>query len=522
MNKYIKIIISILVITTIFILAIFVLSSSKNNKTIHKEEMANEELFKLNDITSTNENIEIIESDTKYANISVYTHEEWKNDKRSLLHASYPVTENKNINSELKNIAQLFIDEYKVIAKKQEQAYQDYFRETGEIAVSSIAEYLQHFDVSFVSNKYLLFIFDQYRNTGGTGSDTSFSVLFDRESGQKLDLADIFSDKNYLATLSSKSRAVLFNRMQDELNSLEIETKEQEEEWLSMRKEIINEGTEPLKNNFDSLSISEEKELLITFDKYQVAPGYLGTVSVKIPLTEIYDIINPEMIDIFDVDKQNYQSNKKDNTELNVGPNIDCAKEKCVALTFDDGPSLYTEKLLDILQEKDVKASFFVLGRSAKIQTNTIRRMVKEGHQIGNHSWDHKDLTKLSREAAQEQISKTDELIKDIANYNVTILRPPYGAYNKDMKEYINKSIILWNIDPEDWKDRNSDIILERMNKAEAGSIILAHDIYPSTVEAIPGLIDNLKQKGLNFVTIQDLFAPENLQETKAIKFQRS
>lgn len=180
-----------------------------------------------------------------------------------------------------------------------------------------------------------------------------------------------------------------------------------------------------------------------------------------------------------------------------------------MALTFDDGPSIHTEGLLDLLKENNVLATFFVLGRSAKIQPDTIRRIIADGHVIGNHTWDHKNLTTLSPEAVQKQISDTDNLIKEIADYEINLLRPPYGAYNKSLQKIINKAIVLWSIDPEDWKDKDVKIVTERMSKAEAGSIILAHDIYPSTIEAIPLVIENLKNKGLHFVTINELLPPK-------------
>jgi peptidoglycan/xylan/chitin deacetylase (PgdA/CDA1 family) len=167
-----------------------------------------------------------------------------------------------------------------------------------------------------------------------------------------------------------------------------------------------------------------------------------------------------------------------------------------------------------------VTASFFILGRSAKIQPDTIRRIVREGHVIGNHTWDHKDLTKISIEAIHKQISDTDELIKKITNYDISFLRPPYGSYDDKLLKDINKTVILWNIDPEDWKDRDTELIIERMSQAEAGSIILAHDIYRTTIEAIPQLIKNLKQKGLQFVTVDKLFTPESLKGGQVLRHQ--
>lgn len=282
-------------------------------------------------------------------------------------------------------------------------------------------------------------------------------------------------------------------------------------------------GTEAIPENFNSLIISDDKELIIVFDKYQVGAGSDGVIKINIPLEEISEIISPEIIRIFDINvsskTEELVENNKD--EITAELHIDCSKESCVALTFDDGPSVYTNKLLDILKEYNVKATFFILGRSAKIQPDTIRRIIAEGHVVANHSWDHKDLSKLPVEAIKQQVNDTDNLIKKIANYEINIFRPPYGAYSKLVQDNVDKPIILWNIDPEDWKDKDAVLVTERMSEATAGSIVLAHDIYPSTIEAIPQVIENLKQKGLKFVTINEMFEAKKLKKGEVLRFRK-
>lgn len=460
--------------------------------------------------------------ETKYENINVYTKEEWGDDQRSLLYVSYPVTENKIINLELEKKSQLFIDEYKNMAANNEIAYQDYLKETGEAPVSLITEYIQHFDISFTTEKYLLFIFDQYRSTGGTGSANSVSLLFNRITGEELALSNLFSKDNYLEELSSRSRKILNERMNKEADELEFSNEAAKLEWRERGLEQIDSGTKPVTDNFNSLIISENRELVIVFDKYQVGPGSDGVVTVKIPLSDISAILSEDLRNIFDISQKEEEDPSDEKETIDNPPlsTVDCSVDKCVALTFDDGPSVYTNKLLDILKEKNVKASFFVLGRSAKIQADTIKRIFKEGHVIGNHSWDHKNLTKLSEPEIEKQIADSDRLIKEITGYEMTLLRPPYGSYKKLVQESTDKAIILWNIDPEDWKVKDAEIVSTRMSEAEAGSIILAHDIYPSTIEAIPQVIENLKQKGLKFVTINELFAPEKVGKGQALRYR--
>lgn len=186
-----------------------------------------------------------------------------------------------------------------------------------------------------------------------------------------------------------------------------------------------------------------------------------------------------------------------------------------MAITFDDGPATHTTQLLDILKKHDVKATFFVLGKSAKVQKNTLLRAYKKGHQIGNHSWDHKDLKKLSDEEIVNQIIKTNDVILNITGEEVNVMRPPYGSFNDIVKTKANMPIILWNLDPLDWKDRNAETVAQRISEADINGIVLAHDIHKTTVEAMPDVISNLKSKGYHLVTIDNLFAGKELVNGK-------
>lgn len=482
--------------------------------------------FNLNNFSDDNGDSSLSHSykaETKYDNIKVFTNEEIKNDKRSLLHIAYPVTESESVNNSLKSFTQEFINEYEEVSKTQEKNYQDYLVLNGEEAVSSVTEYTQHFDISFANDKYLLIVFHRYRFTGGTGSDDAISLLFNRETGQELPLSSLFVDDSYLEILSEKSRDLLNKKMLENLKLVSFQNKKAKDDWLEMTVEHVLSGTEATKENFDSLSISNDNELIISFDKYQVGPGSDGVVELKMPLEELSQVLAPDVLEIFDIEKSKKKDKEEKKDKINSADitAVDCAKEKCVALTFDDGPSVYTDELLDILKENNVKASFFILGKSAKIQPDTISRIVREGHVLGNHTWNHKNLSKLGDDGVEQQLSDTDDLIKEISGYEMTLLRPPYGAYNEELFGKTDKAVILWNVDPEDWKDRDTELVTERMSLAEAGSIILAHDIYPSTIAAIPEVIYNLKQKDLKFVTVDKLFSEEALNSNKALRYQQ-
>jgi len=186
---------------------------------------------------------------------------------------------------------------------------------------------------------------------------------------------------------------------------------------------------------------------------------------------------------------------------------IDCAAAKCVALTFDDGPSEETSKLLDLLKAKDIKATFFVLGLQIEKYPLMLPRMLAEGHEIGNHTYHHKSLKKLSAADVATEVNSTQNLIFSLTGYLPHIIRPPMGEFNLGDPTLANYPIILWSADPWDWKYRNSATIdQEVMKQVKPGYIVIMHDIYPTSIGAVPTIIDTLKQQGYTFVTISELF----------------
>lgn len=196
---------------------------------------------------------------------------------------------------------------------------------------------------------------------------------------------------------------------------------------------------------------------------------------------------------------------------FNIPPRVDCGKVPCVALTFDDGPGAFTPKLLDILKEKDAKATFFVLGQSAELNPSVLQRMQREGHQVDNHSWNHKNLHKLSEKDIEFQINSTNDKVEEIIGERPTMFRPPYGNFNEFVKNNFGMPIILWSVDTYDWKNRNSNIIVEKISKASNGDIILLHDIHKTSVDAMPRAIEILQEKGYHLVTLDELFYGINI-----------
>ncbi len=178
-----------------------------------------------------------------------------------------------------------------------------------------------------------------------------------------------------------------------------------------------------------------------------------------------------------------------------------------VAITFDDGPSKkYTEILLDGLKEHGVKATFFLTGQEILKNKDVVKRMSEEGHLVGNHTYSHVDLKRTNYNMAKEEIEKTNACIKQVTGKNPKYIRPPYGDWDERLMLETDMSIVLWSVDPEDWKDQNASIVANRVIKdTQPGDIILLHDIFKSSVDAAFIIINELKKRGYEFVTIDKI-----------------
>src|SRR2546423_7597491 len=182
-----------------------------------------------------------------------------------------------------------------------------------------------------------------------------------------------------------------------------------------------------------------------------------------------------------------------------------------IALTFDDGPNAtLTPKLLDLLAARHLKATFFVVGQNAADHPDILKRAVREGHEIANHWWSHTNLGKMSDEAVRRELQKTDDAITAAIGKRPTLFRPPYGSITARQKKWIHDEfgyrIIIWDVDPLDWKRPGPSVVTARiLRETRAGSIVLSHDIHPPTIEAMPATFDQLMKKGFKSVTVSEL-----------------
>ena len=214
--------------------------------------------------------------------------------------------------------------------------------------------------------------------------------------------------------------------------------------------------------------------------------------------------------DSFVIDTSNNSVSRinKTNYEYDVVINrkIDKSK-KMIALTFDDGPNYNTSKVIDVLNKYDIKATFFVLGSRAINNKDILKKMVDSGMEIGNHTYNHLLLTKYDENKIRSEIEDTSEVIYSATKKRPKLLRPSYGSINNKIKKVANMPIIIWDIDTLDWKYHNSKRITSRVvNKVRDGDIILMHDIYSASLNALSNIIPILQDNGYEFVTVNELF----------------
>ncbi|WP_299399141.1 polysaccharide deacetylase family protein [uncultured Gelidibacter sp.] len=430
---------------------------------------------------------------------------ETTNDKNRF-HTSYPSTAYDFINTHQEAFAQAYLKEF-----------QKNIKDDNEKAVAGL-DFGQHFEIIESTPSILAFLIERYTSYGNNYNTQYFTHLYDLEENKRLEFSNLFYPQENFDKLANIVKSKTTDILTEKINAMEGLTDSDRTALMKSTQEMIAQGTEPTNKNYHAFSWDASGNLTIYFDKYQVASGDHGNIEVQLAPETYKDLVAKKYQYVFHIKAEETDIATpiiKDTTTSQKVFDIDCSKEPCVAITFDDGPAKHTSQLLDILKEHGVKATFFVLGKSAKIQKNTLLRAYKEGHQIGNHSWDHKDLKKLSEPDILNQIQNTNEAISEITGADVHVMRPPYGSFNEIVKNKAGMPIILWNLDPLDWKDRNPEIVAQRMSDAKTNGIVLAHDIHKSTVEAMPAVIKSLKAKGYHLVTIDNLFSEQPLANGK-------
>ncbi|MCC8162067.1 MAG: polysaccharide deacetylase family protein [Lachnospiraceae bacterium] len=185
----------------------------------------------------------------------------------------------------------------------------------------------------------------------------------------------------------------------------------------------------------------------------------------------------------------------------------DNAETKRISLTFDDGPHpVCTSQMLEVLAQENVPATFFLLGENVELYGDIVKEIAAQGHLIGNHTWHHVQITTLSLEEARAEILETSELIEELTGQGTEYVRPPFGTWNPDLEDELDLIPVMWSIDTLDWTTENVDRIVEQVTEeASENDIILMHDSYESTVQAVERIIPLLRAEGFEFVTVDQV-----------------
>ena len=204
-----------------------------------------------------------------------------------------------------------------------------------------------------------------------------------------------------------------------------------------------------------------------------------------------------------------------------TGTPAQAAGKKLIAITYDDGPSIYTPQLLDGLKARGVKATFFMVGNRVSTYLSTVERVYQEGHQVANHSYDHSDLTGLSVSGIKNQIQSTNYQLDKVCGSGTSyMVRAPYGSVNSTVFQSVGAPLVLWSVDPLDWMYRNAETVKNNIiNGAHDGAIILVHDIHPTSIPGSLAAIDYLQKQGYEFVTVRELFRRRGVSVQNGVQY---
>ena len=251
--------------------------------------------------------------------------------------------------------------------------------------------------------------------------------------------------------------------------------------------------------SYDYFTIDGEN-LTVYFNPEDIGDEYDEVIYLDIPLNTL-DLL-------FDTQSETDNNLYFDLKKRNIDPD-----NKVIALTFDDGPSKYTNEIIDILKKNNAVATFFVVGNRLSFYEDTLKNMLNTGNEIGNHSYSHKWLNRLSKDEFILEINNTQNEVKRITGYTPKIFRPTYGGYSDKLKSYTDLTFVLWDVDSNDWKVKNADKIYDNITKNTFdGSIVLMHDNHRYAAESLDKVIKKLKEEGYSFVTVSELLEVKKLR----------
>ena len=382
----------------------------------------------------------------------------------------YPQTDDENFNS--------IIKQYINSSKNAYIKDMDSKKGRGEAEELS-GELNIRFDTYQHDEVYYSFVFTERVSTNTKETTTAIKTFFyNIETRELLDIRALLDENTEsLETFSIHVR-----------NLVKSSPSLQKVIWV----EEVDLATEPRWMLFERFAIRDD-ELYIYFDEGTIAPAKEGPISVNISLSFLNSLLSPAF------QKQMVE------TEAPGKPADD--QKKRVALTFDDGPHpQVTKQVLQCLERYKAKATFFMLGNRVQYYPEIAAEVKAHGHEIGNHTWSHPVLPKLTETQLLNEFMTTEQAIHAATGQKSTVFRPPYGATNEAINQKIPQNVVLWSIDTLDWKHKDANkLVAEVKQHIHNNAIILMHDIHQSTADGLPAVLEFLSQEGYEFTTVSEI-----------------
>jgi len=365
-------------------------------------------------------------------------------------------------------------------------------------------EFLQDRPASF----YLLFniypvvddvysiVFSNERYLGGANGEQSSKVfIVDLSQNRFISQLEMIDDHQ-------ENRDLVFQLLKEE-----FEQSEDYREFFFL--DYLEEWAYAGDQTYENVYLTD-RTLVFKFDKYQVTAGAAGSPEIKLPFVKVMGLLTDEWVKKLEIEKKLTDEVKQDNGVDQQGSSEEVKIDediKKVALTFDDGPDpTHTIEILRLLDEYQARATFFVLGNRVDFYPGIVKEISDRGHEIGNHTWNHKDLTTLDSAEIKDELGSTSEAIKQITGESPKLFRPPYGAINDNVRAATDLAPALWTVDPQDWRYRDADKVFKHVKaNVTDDSIVLMHDIHGTTVEALERILAFLAEEGYQFVTVSEL-----------------
>ena len=450
--------IDLLLIGTIVVLGAFI---------VYLTVLSDEPIFSPNDeIIAKGAVSNISEEESTFPGVRIVT--DISNDENMPFAIQYPLTQYESFNEAMLD----YINDSKEYYINMMRLQQNVKELTGELNISLDTYEHDHYYSFVLTNKTIL------NNEETTTTIETF--LIDNQTGELFDIRTLLNE-------DLKSLETFATHVQSEI------AKNPNFKEFILEDELAL-ATQPKWRLFKRFSLKEDS-LVVYFNEGEVATPEAGLPTVEMSLS----FINPLLASKFQIAME---------AEETIIPKKDAdPSKKRIALTFDDGPHpKVTKQILELLEKYDAKATFFMLGSRVQFYPGLVRDVRDAGHEIGNHSWTHPVLTKMSSAAVKKEFESTEQAISNAIGEGSTVFRPPYGAINDTVRALIPHTSVNWTIDTLDWKHRDPNKLLPILKKSmHNNAIVLMHDIHQSTADGLESVLEYLQSEGYEFITVTEM-----------------